>query len=230
MARFCTTCGTELVNGVCLACQPAQESPVIESGFEFRKPEDSNQNFGSQQDFYGGQNFGGQQKNNDGQNFGGQQEYNGPQNFDGRQDYDSWNYGEYTPPTFREMWIAMKNRMGIGEPESNSDGCYERGMQIVPDNLRINEGEIPIRQYDVAVLRSRLQFMRAEGRLQVTNKRLLFRATGRSLRGRTTLQHEFAVDEINTSEQDWIVYRGLKIFITQPEKVSRPRVRPTCYS
>ena len=74
-------------------------------------------------------------------------------------------------------------------------------MQIVPDNLTLNEGrEVPIRQYDVAELRSRLKLERAEGRLQVTNKRLLFRATGRSVRGKTTLQHEFALDDMKGFE------------------------------
>jgi hypothetical protein len=41
-----------------------------------------------------------------------------------------------------------------------------------------------------------LKFERAEGRIQVTNKRVIFRAAGRSIAGRTTLQHEFAIDEI----------------------------------
>ena len=109
------------------------------------------------------------------------------------------------PPVIEQVrnpgfWINLLNRMGIGDPESNSDGVYERGMQIAPDNLTLNEGEVPIRQYDVAVLRSRSKFTRSEGRLQVTNKRLLFRATGRSLRGKITLQHEFSLDDIKGFE------------------------------
>jgi hypothetical protein len=100
----------------------------------------------------------------------------------------------------RQWWITLKNRIGIGDPESNSDGVYERGMQIVPENLSANEGEKPIRQYDVAVLRSRAKLARAEGRLQVTNKRLIFRATGRSIQGKTTLQHEFALDDLKGFE------------------------------
>ncbi len=87
---------------------------------------------------------------------------------------------------------------------SKNDMCngtyYERGSKIVPDNINSNEGEIPVKQYDAAVLRSRIKFMRAEGRLQVTNKRLLFRATGRSLRGKTVLQHEFSIDELSGLE------------------------------
>jgi hypothetical protein len=86
--------------------------------------------------------------------------------------------------------------MGIGDPERNATDTYERGMKIVPENISANDGEIPVRQYNVAVLRNLLRFERAEGRMQVTNKRIIFRAPGRSLGGRTTLQQEFAIDEI----------------------------------
>lgn len=98
--------------------------------------------------------------------------------------------------SIKKFLLSLKNRMGIGDPENDGSGIYERGMLITPDSISSNEGEIPVKQYDVAVLRTRLKFMRAEGRMQVTNKRLLFRATGRSVRGRTTLQHEFAIDDI----------------------------------
>jgi len=91
---------------------------------------------------------------------------------------------------------SMKNRMGIGEPERNATDAYERGMKIVPDSIRANENEIPVKQYNIAVLRNLLKLEHAEGRLQVTNKRVIFRATGRSIGGRTTLQNEFALDKI----------------------------------
>ena len=96
----------------------------------------------------------------------------------------------------RNFFESMKNRMGIGDPERNSTDCYERGRLIVPKCIRANEGEIPVRQYNIAVLRTLLSFQRAEGRLQVTNKRLIFRAAGRAIGGRTTLQHEYAISEI----------------------------------
>jgi len=91
---------------------------------------------------------------------------------------------------------SMKNRMGIGTPEQNATEVYERGMEIVPECIRPEENEISVRQYNVAVLRNLLKLERAEGRMQVTNKRVVFRAAGRSVRGRTTLQHEFAIDNI----------------------------------
>ena len=73
---------------------------------------------------------------------------------------------------------------------------YERNMRIVPDCLRPNENEIPVRQYNIAVLRNVLRGERAEGRMQVTNKRVIFRAAGSSIGGRITLQQEFAIDEL----------------------------------
>ena len=91
---------------------------------------------------------------------------------------------------------TVKNRMGIGSPERNATDTYEREMAIVPQCISANENEIPVKQYNIAVLRNLLKFERAEGRIQVTNKRVIFRAAGRSVVGRTTLQHEFAIDKI----------------------------------
>jgi len=91
---------------------------------------------------------------------------------------------------------SMKNRMGLDDPKRNATDRYERGQQIVPDSIKANEGEVPVRQYVIAVLRNLLRFERSEGRLQVTNKRVIFRAAGTSLRGRTTLHQEYAIDEI----------------------------------
>jgi len=90
----------------------------------------------------------------------------------------------------------MKNRMGIGSPERNETDTYERGMKIVPECIAATENEIPVKQYNIAILRNLLRFERAEGRLQVTNKRVIFRAAGTSVRGRTSLQQEYAIDEV----------------------------------
>lgn len=99
-------------------------------------------------------------------------------------------------PSFFE---SMKNRMGIGDPELNKGDAFEKGKQIIPECVKANEGEIPIKQYKLATLRSRIlgiPYTKAIGRMQVTNKRVIFRAPGRCLAGRTTLQHEFAIDEL----------------------------------
>lgn len=80
--------------------------------------------------------------------------------------------------------------------KSNDLSAFERGKKIVPDCIAANDGEVPIKQYNIAKLRTRLIFARAEGRLQVTNKRVLFRATGRSLFGKVSLHEEFKIDEL----------------------------------
>ncbi len=94
---------------------------------------------------------------------------------------------------------SMKNRMGIGDPELNKGDAFEKDKLIIPDCVKANEGETPIKQYKVATLRNRIlgiPYSKAIGRMQVTNKRVIFRAPGRCLAGRTTLQHEFAIDEL----------------------------------
>ncbi len=85
---------------------------------------------------------------------------------------------------------------GLDETSRDPKIQYERGMKILPENMTPDEGEIPIRQYNLCTLRSRIKFMRAEGRLQVTNKRILFRAKGTSMTGPTVLQHEFSIAEL----------------------------------
>jgi len=108
--------------------------------------------------------------------------------------------GKKAATTARGFLESMKNRMGIGEPERNATDAYERGLNIVPDSISADDNEIPVKQYDVAILRNLLKLERAEGRMQITNKRVIFRACGRSIRGRTTLQHEFSMAEISGIE------------------------------
>ena len=72
----------------------------------------------------------------------------------------------------------------------------EKGKLIVPDCIKSDTDEVPIKQYDIARLQSLIKFARAEGRLQVTNKRVLFRAVGNSILGPTALQYEFSLEEI----------------------------------
>ena len=99
-----------------------------------------------------------------------------------------------------DLLTKWKNDVGIGDPELNKTDAYEKDKQIVPDVVKANESEFPVKQYTLATLRNRgifgITFSKAIGRLQVTNKRVIFRAPGKSIAGRTTLQHEFAIDEI----------------------------------
>ena len=78
---------------------------------------------------------------------------------------------------------------------NTTDGHYENDMQIVDQCVVPTEQEITIRQYDVA--RMSTPFLKkAYGRLQVTNKRVIFRSAGRSLIGPIITEKEFAIEEI----------------------------------
>lgn len=88
----------------------------------------------------------------------------------------------------------------MSEPNSSFADPYERDIPIVPSCIAPEENEIVVRQYNVAKLRTRLKFMKAEGRLMVTNKRVLFRAAGTSLTGNTLQEHQFNLDEIGGVE------------------------------
>ncbi len=90
----------------------------------------------------------------------------------------------------------VKSMLGVTTAEEDDKDPFERGLQIVPDVSSACEGEIPVKQYRVANFRSRLQFLWAEGKVQITNKRVIFRGAGRSLLGKTTLQQEYIIDEI----------------------------------
>lgn len=102
------------------------------------------------------------------------------------------------------IWESVRKHMGIGENESNDFSPYEEGKKIIPDIVSPNEGEVPIRQYRVATLKNKtfgITYAKAAGRIQVTNKRVIFRAPGKSIVGmKTSLQHEFLIDEIGGIE------------------------------
>lgn len=94
---------------------------------------------------------------------------------------------------------GIKNHMGLGEPETGKPNPYEKGKKIVPDCVAPMSGEEPVKQYSVATLRNRIltvPYSKAKGRVQVTNKRVIFRAPGSSLLGRNALQHEFDIQEL----------------------------------
>ena len=83
----------------------------------------------------------------------------------------------------------------MSTPTQRSTDPYENGLQIVPDCITPNEGEIPVRQYNIATL-SKTFLSKTEGRIQVTNQRVIFRASGRTSLGRELAHSEFAIDEI----------------------------------
>lgn len=98
--------------------------------------------------------------------------------------------------SFSSLVSSVRDFSGLSDAASVGDDPFERNVPIVPDCIAAEENEIVVKQYNVAKLRSRLKFMKAEGRLMVTNRRVLFRATGTSLTGNIAQEHQFNLDEI----------------------------------
>lgn len=91
---------------------------------------------------------------------------------------------------------SMRDQSGMSEPSSSMGDPYEHKVPIVPDCIEPEDGEVVVKQYNVTKMRTRLKFMKAEGRLMVTNKRVLFRAAGTSLTGNVLQEHQFDLNEI----------------------------------
>lgn len=202
MAKFCDRCGKPLSDGQICSCQYQSTQSGMSNPMDFNNP----------QPFNTGQYTGQQQNTNQGpyenteyynpNDSSLQQQANQQQARSTESSNITIKLPGFTLPKFdfsspRNFFASMKDNMGIGDPETNRDKCYEEDMYIVPDNLCANDGEIPVKQYRFAILRTKMSFMKAKGRLQITNKRLIFRAPGRSLIGRTMLQNEFDINQIH---------------------------------
>lgn len=94
--------------------------------------------------------------------------------------------------------VPVRKLLGFSKEDriAQVGDCYERGMKIVPDLIQPCGQEIPVRQYDLCTTRSLLKGMWQEGRLQVTNKRVLFRLSGRNWSGRAQKSIEFTLDDV----------------------------------
>lgn len=93
--------------------------------------------------------------------------------------------------------ISFWEYMGLNEAEqTDNSNPYERGLKIVPDIVKPCDGEIPIKQYNVGKFRSFFSFKWAEARIQVTNKRVIFRCSGKSPFGKDFTQSEHSIDEL----------------------------------
>ncbi|MBO5934643.1 MAG: UbiA prenyltransferase family protein [Clostridia bacterium] len=99
--------------------------------------------------------------------------------------------------TFVDKRVSFKEYLGLDEAEmtDNSDP-YERGLNIVPDIIKPCDGEVPIKQFNVGKFRSFFSFKWAEARIQVTNKRVIFRCSGKSPLGKDFTQAEHSIDEL----------------------------------
>jgi hypothetical protein len=97
--------------------------------------------------------------------------------------------------SFSGFITSVRDQNGLND-QNRGDNPYERDVPIVPDSIVPEENEIIIKQYNICKLRTRLKFMKAEGRLMITNRRVLFRAAGTSLTGDILQEHQFNIDEI----------------------------------
>ena len=89
------------------------------------------------------------------------------------------------------------------EPENNGTVIREPkegGISIVPDYVIPMADEVPIRQYNIASLRNLFRITRGAGYLQVTNKRVIFRADGQSVGGSAVVHHEVDIGEVSGLE------------------------------
>ena len=83
-------------------------------------------------------------------------------------------------------WLLEQRGHGYGTKGDNSN--WDKSYY---------QDEVPVSEMEsIGGHASRIKGARAEGRLQLTNKRILFRAKGTAPVGETTIQHEFSIDEV----------------------------------
>ena len=222
MAKFCTKCGTPLAEGQVCSCQQTANTnfnqgvsfnggftpnynpnptptptPTYSSNPNPNPVPNPNPSFGGNAGF--NQGFGGGDNPNPNPNPNPVYGYPNPGAGSNMNAKAKSQAVSVDLSSVRGVWAAVKNHMGIGDPESNATDAFEKGKKIVPDIVKPNDKEIPVKQFEVAKLRNRLlgiPYMKAYGRIQVTNKRVLFRAPGKCIAGKTAISHEFAIDEI----------------------------------
>lgn len=176
MMTFCRFCGEDLVNGQC-DCEEFKASLGNKTQNIHREEYESNEEY-SQPYF---------------------EEYSQFRS----EEYSQSHSEEHSKPrSYIKKYFSISKLMTYirGDSESGefkgSKDPYEYNIPIVPDCVQPEDDEIVVKQYNIAKLRSRLKFMKAEGRLMVTNRRILFRAGGTSLTGNILQMHQFNLDEI----------------------------------
>ena len=102
--------------------------------------------------------------------------------------------------SFSSLINSIRDLSGVNEDAVVEGDPFERNVPIIPDCIQPEADEKVVKQYNIAKLRTRLKGMKAEGRLMVTNRRILFRATGTSLTGNIAQEHQFNIDELGGIE------------------------------
>ena len=93
----------------------------------------------------------------------------------------------------RESREARKERkLAKKEKDIEHEGIVGRDIQPI-------DGEIPLREYEVARYHNYLRGLIAKGYLEITNKRLIYQVTGQSVYGPVLYHSEYAVDKSSGS-------------------------------
>lgn len=177
MAKFCTKCGSPLAEGEICKCQQGMEQQNI-----------------PQQDTQNGKNANEPQKEID--------VFEAIHKISKKIESVLDAIYNFISPAKRSgafsNLIPVRNLLGFSKEDrlGAMGDCYERGKKIVPELIQPCGQEIPIRQYDICSCRSILRGLWQEGKLQVTNKRVLFRLSGRNWVGKALTSIEFSLDEI----------------------------------
>lgn len=193
MAKFCTQCGRPLKDGEICTCQQKKNNAAK---MEYTAPEqkDNSNTAGPNNEQQSAGYFDANGWNaGAGASMGKTDAGPGQQGQAGNgTDSNTFTYSFSTAD-----WVPFGKLLGFGESEKNDvTGCFERGKKIVPELVAPCEQEIPVKQYDICNARSKIRGLWQEGHLQVTNKRILFRMSGRSWIGRAMDYKEFNIDEV----------------------------------
>ncbi len=111
---------------------------------------------------------------------------------------------------FAVVYFVKKSKgtQPTGKAEEAED-YYEQEKQILGSLVLPQEGEVAVKQYKLARLRSRFawfSYKKALGKLQITNKRLIFRSSGKSIGGKDAAQQEFDINDVSGVE----IHKGFK--------------------
>ena len=223
MAQYCGFCGRLVNDGEVCTCQGAQQQLKQQNPYPTMGPQ---QDAGSQQGQFGGQgydSYNGQYGQNMGQNQNWNQGVYQDQNWN-QNNNQNWNQNggqnwNQNPPKRNTNGLKQYlKRLGFMGGEEFSDDAYERDLNIAPDCLDLSDGETPIKQYTVAKMNNRvlgIPIEKALGKLQITNKRVIFRAPGTGIAGRICQTNEFSVDELaSVTVQKRFVFQAWALFVS----------------
>ena len=215
MGQYCGFCGRYLNDGEVCTCQGGQQQ---QNPYPTMGPDVNGygaQNAGQNPDPNMGQNYGQGWDQNLNQNYGQNWNQNG-QNWDPN-GYQGQNWSQQPPRKQGEGFKGYMKRLGFLDQDTPGRGAYENDADIVPDCLDLSDGEIPIKQFTIASMNNRvlgIPIEKAVGRVQVTNKRVVFRAPGKGMMGRTCRTHEFSVDELaGVTVQKRVIFQFWALFV-----------------